>query len=325
MKRIIEDIRSGQFKKVYILYGDERYMLNVYLKKLLTALGASEDNMNYTKFEGKQAQEEAVIETCDTMPFFAERRVVLIEDSGLLKEKNEKLAGYLAELPDYLTLIFSEREIDKRGRLYKAAAVYDGVVEFKAPDEKDITNWIVAELKKNGKKIRRSVLEEFMNGCGTDMGYIACELEKLISYCGSREEITADDIKEICSPQIENRIFEMISDMAAGKRERALAVYNELLLLKEPPMKMMALMERQFRQLLDMRQLMSGGQGEKIIAQTLGMHPYAVKKNMPLARKYKEKEIRDILEEMIRFDEDIKSGRLNDRIAVELLLVGSGA
>ena len=321
MKRIAEDIKNGSFRQAYVFYGSERYMLKMYLNRLLSALGATDDNMNFNKFEGKNLSEDSIIETCETMPFFADRRIVLIEDSGFFKEKTEKLASYLEDLPEYLVIIFSETEMDKRNKLYKAAAKYDGVIEFKTPDEKDITNWILSELKKSGKKIRRSVLELFINGCGTDLGFISCELEKLISYTGGREEITAEDIDKICSFQVENRIFDMISDMAAGKRDKALKIYNDLILLKEPPMKMLALMERQFKQLLDIKQLASKGQGEKLIAETLGVHPYSVKKNMPLARRYSEKEMRAVLEEMARMDEDVKSGRLNDRIAVELLLI----
>lgn len=321
MKRIIEDIKSGQFRRAYVLYGDEKYLLKAYLKRLLEALGASDYNLNYTRFENKQASENDLIEICDTMPFLSDRRIVVLEDSGLFKEKNEKLAEYFNDLPEYLTVIFVNPDMDKRSRLYKSVSKYNGVIEFRTQDESYITNWILSEIKNSGKKIRRSTLEMFLSGCGTDLGFISCELEKLISYSGEREEITSEDIKQVCSPQIENRIFDMISDMASGKRKEALEKYNELILLKEPPMKMLALMERQFRQLLDIRQLLAKGQGEKLIAETLGLHPYAVKKNMPLARKYSENEIRDVLEEMVSYDEDVKSGRMNDRIAVELMLM----
>ena len=320
MKRIAEDIKTGSFASEYLLYGDERYMLKLYLNRLLGALGASDDNMNYTKIEGKQA-EDKIIEICETMPFFADKRVVLIEDSGFFKEKSDKLADYFAKPPEYLIVIFAENAIDKRSRLYKSVAKFDRVIEFKTLDEKDITALVLSELKKNGKKIRKPALETFLNGAGTDYGYISCELEKLISYAGEKEEITEEDIHEICSPQTENRIFDMISDMAAGRKNLALKAYRDLILLKEPPMKMLALMERQFRQLLDIKQLMSMGQGERMIVETLKIHPYAVKKSIPLARKYKESELREMLEEAVRCDEEIKSGLLNDRIAVELLLM----
>ncbi len=320
MKRISEDIKTGSFKSEYLLYGEEKHMLKLYLKHLLGALDATDDNMNYTRIEGKQS-EDGIIEICETMPFFSDRRVVLIEDSGFLKEKSDKLADYFANPPEYLVVIFAEGAIDKRNRLYKSVAKFDRVIEFKSLDEKEISMLVLSELKRNGKKIKKPALDAFLNGAGTDYGYIACELEKLISYVGEREEVTAEDIHEICSPQTENRIFDMISDMAAGRKSNALRAYRDLVLLKEPPMKMLALMERQFRQLLGINRLMADGYGEKMIAETLKIHPYAVKKSIPLARKYKESELREMLEEAVRYDEEIKSGLLSDRIAVELLLM----
>lgn len=321
MSKITEDIKTGEFRQAYLLYGEERYMCRAYLSRLLKALECSDDSMNYTKFEGKQASEDNIIEICETLPFFADRRVVLIEDTGLLKDKSDKLADYFKELPEYLTVIFSEKEIDKRNRLYKAVAKYERVEEFKLLEEKDIVNWILVELKKSGKKIKKSTLELFLNGTGEDMNFISCELEKLIAYTGEREEITADDINQVCSVRIENKIFDMISDMAAGKRSSALKNYNDLILLKESPMKMLVLMERQFRQLLHIKQMSIKGQGERLIADTLKLHPFVVKKNMPLARKYSESELTAMLERLAASEEDIKSGRLNERLAVELMLL----
>lgn len=321
MSKITEDIKTGEFRQVYLIYGEERYMCRLYLSKLLQALECSDDSMNYTKFEGKQSSEDAIIEICETLPFFADRRVVLIEDTGLLREKSEKLADYFKELPEYLTVIFAEKEVDKRGRLYKAVAKYDRVEEFKLLEEKDIINWVLVELKKSGKKIKKSTLELFLNGTGEDLNFISCELEKLIAYTGEREEITADDISQVCSVRIDNKIFDMISDMAAGKRSDALKNYYDLILLKESPMKMLVLMERQFRQLLCIKQLSLKGQGERLIADNLKLHPFAVKKNMPLARKYSESELEEMLEKLVSSEEDIKSGRINERLAVELMLI----
>ncbi len=322
MKKIADDIKNNSFNSLYLLYGEEKYILKLYLNKLLKALDAVDDSMNFTRFEGKQTAEKDIIEIGDTLPFFADRRVILIENSGYFKEKCERLPEYLKSIPEYLTIIFSEEEIDKRGRLYKAAAKQGCVCEFKTLSEAELSKMVAAELARSKKKIRKSTVEMFLSGAGTDFGFIACELEKLIAYSAEREEITEDDIAKICSPKIENRVFDMISDLAAGKKESAIRIYQDLILLKEPPMKMLALMERQYRIMLDMRQLLSKGMGENLIAETMGIHPYAVKKNMAIVRKYSEGELRGLLERIVGFDEDVKSGRISDRLAVEFALIG---
>ena len=321
MKQIAEDIKNRTFQNAYLIYGEDAYLRKRYRDTLLEALDAESDSMNFTRFVQKQATEDAIIAISETMPFFSERRVVLVEDSGLLKEKTEKLADYAAKLPEYLVLIFVESEADRRNRLYKALAKYDRVVRCTAPDEKGLTNWILVELKKNGKTIRRNTLEMFLSGAGSDLNFISCELEKLISYTGERSEILPEDIRAVCSVQIENRIFDMIADAAAGRREKALKEYYDLLLLKEAPMRILFLMERQFDQLLRIKELLERGEGEKLIAEQLKVHPYVVKKNLPLARKYPALRLRQAVEDMVRAEEDVKTGRLTDKMSVELMLV----
>lgn len=321
MNQLAEDIKKGEFKQLYLIYGEEEYFYKLYKNELLKALGALEDTMNFTRFEGKQCSEEKIIENCETMPFFSERRIVLVEESGFLKEKKEKLSAYVEKLPDYLVLIFAEKEIDKRNKLYKNIVKYERVIECKTLDAKSISSWVLMELKRNKKRIKKDALDHFLAGAGTNLNFISCEIEKLISYLGERSEITVEDINQICTVQIENKIFEMIADAAAGKREKALKGYYDLLLLKEPPMRILFLIERQFDQLLRVKELSMQGMGEKLIAEKLKIHPYAVKKNMPLARKYSIEELRNAVEDYLSAEQDVKTGKLVDKLSVELMLV----
>ena len=106
MKNIQADIKSGNFKQVYLLYGEEAYLKQQYKKNLVKALNPDGDTMNFNHYEGKGIDVKQLIDLCETMPFFAERRVVLLEDTGFFKNKCEELADYMKELPDYLYLVF---------------------------------------------------------------------------------------------------------------------------------------------------------------------------------------------------------------------------
>lgn len=95
MKNLQEDIKTGNFKKVYLLYGDEAYLKIQYKDKLLKALNPDDDTMNFSRYEGKGIEVNAMIDLCETMPFFADHRVVLVENSGFFKNKCEELADYI--------------------------------------------------------------------------------------------------------------------------------------------------------------------------------------------------------------------------------------
>ena len=119
MKQLNEDIKTGQLKKVYLLWGQEAYLRKQYRDRLRSAL-AGEDTMNCHYFQGKDTDTGEIIDLAETLPFLAPRRVIIVEDSGLFKKGGEALAEYLKRAADAAYFVFIEEEVDKRSRLYKA-------------------------------------------------------------------------------------------------------------------------------------------------------------------------------------------------------------
>ena len=140
MKNIQEDIKSVNFKSAYLLCGEEAYLKVQYKNKLLKALNPDDDTMNFNHYEGRNIDVKELIDLCETMPFFADRRVVLLEDTGFFKNKCDELADYMKELPDYLCLVFVEDEVDKRSKMYKAVKSCGRIGEFARQDEKTPEN-----------------------------------------------------------------------------------------------------------------------------------------------------------------------------------------
>lgn len=210
LKNIQEDIKSGKFKQVYLLYGEEAYLKQQYKRNLVKALNPDDDTMNFARYEGKGIDIRELISLFDTMPFFADRRTVLLEDTGFFKNKCEELADYMKNLPDYLYLVFCESEVDKRSRMYKAVKACGSIGEFKQQDEKTLMRWAAGILGKNGRKITQRDVELLLSMTGTDMGNLRMELEKLISYTEGREVVTAADIQAVCTTQTTNKIFDMV-------------------------------------------------------------------------------------------------------------------
>ena len=187
MKGLQEDIKTGNFKKAYLLYGEEAYLRQQYKEKLIKALNPDDDTMNFTRFEGKGIEVKEMIDLCETMPFFASARTILVENSGFFKNKCDELANYMKDLPDYLHLIFVEEEVDRRSRMYKAVKACGRISEFARQDEKTLMNWAAGVLAREGRKITARDMELFLTKTGTDMGnipYGAGEADHL--YHGTR-------------------------------------------------------------------------------------------------------------------------------------------
>ncbi len=321
MKSLKQDIKTGQFKQVYLLYGQESYLKKQYKNMFIKAMIPPGDTMNYAYYEGKNVNIAEVIDLAETLPFFAERRLIVFEDTGLFKAKGAELADYIKELPQTTYFIFIEQEVDQRSKLFKAVKAKGHITELKVQDAATLKKWVLGKIIKEKKKISESTIDFFLNKVGTDMEKIDTELEKLFSYTYERDVITNQDIEDICTTHISNNIFAMIDAVANKEQRKALDLYYELLAMKEPPMKILALLVKQYHMLYVTKSMVKKGFRQNEIASKLGVHPYASSKYMNQSRKFRSTDLRAILEEGVDLEERVKTGRLKDILAVEMFLI----
>lgn len=321
MKGLNEDIKSGNLKQIYLLYGEEAYLKKQYKDKLSRAILPEDDTVNYAYYEGKGIRPEELIDLAETMPFFAEHRLIVVENSGFFKNASPELADYMKSLPETVCFVFVENEVDKRGKMYKAVKAKGRVTELSRQDEKTLLYWIAGNVKKEGKRIKEASAKYLISKVGTDMENISKELEKLFSYTFGEDEITVQDIDAICTTQITNKIFDMIEAVAAKRQKKALDYYYDLLALKEPPMRILYLLSRQFKLLLHVKDLADKGYDRARIAKDAGLHPFVAGKYMEQCRAFRSRELRNIMEEAAQTEELVKTGRLGDVLGVELFIV----
>ena len=321
MKSINEDIKTGQLKGVYLLYGEEAYLKKQYKDKLTKAVLPAGDTMNYAYYEGKGTSVTELIDLAETMPFFAEKRLIVVENSGFFKNAEPELADYIKTMPDTVCFLFVENEVDKRGKLYKAVKDKGRAVELSRQDEKTLLYWIAGIVKREGKQIKESTARYLIARVGSDMENLEHELEKLIAYTLGENEITAEAVEEICTTQITNQIFAMVEAVAEKKQKKALDYYYDLLALKEPPMRILYLLSRQFRLLLQVKELLGKGYDKSTIAKSAGLHPFVAGKYIQQCRNFSSKELIGIMEDAADTEELVKTGRLSDRMSVELFIV----
>lgn len=321
MKSLKDDLESRNLKKVYLLYGEETYLKKLYKNKLKNAVIPSEDTMNLAVFEGKGIDVREVIAQAETMPFFADRRMILIENSGFFKTASLELAEYIPQMPQETCMVFVEDEVDRRGKLYKAVKNAGRAVELKRQDEKTLMNWVLSALRKEKKNITSSTMELFLTRTGNDMEFIQKELEKLLCYTMGRDVITSEDVEIICTVRTENKIFEMINAIAEKKQKKALDLYYDLLALKEPPMRILYLITRQFNLLMQVKEMLAQGFDQNTIAEKLKMQSFIVRNYARQARSFKIEELKRAVKDCVDAEESVKTGRMNDVMSVELLIV----
>ena len=161
----------------------------------------------------------------------------------------------------------------------------------------------------------------FIARVGNDMERLKSELDKLISFTLDKDIIEEEDIKAITSISLTNKIFELVKYITNNKIQDALDIYEDLVALKEPPLKIMILITRQFNQLLQIKELIAAGFNEKDIISNMKLNPYVVKNLMRQARGFDMAMLLSYVKNAIELEEAIKQGNINDKLALEMLML----
>lgn len=319
MQKLKNDIKNKTFSPCYLLYGEEDYLKKNYKKRLKEAI-VGDDTMNYSYYEGKGILLTEVIHIADTLPFFADSRLIIIENSGLFKSGGEALTEYLGEMPESTHIVFIEMDVDKRSRLFKKVKEKGDLVEMARQPDSQLASWAAGLLGKENLKITGKTMELFLNKVGNDMNTIATELEKLIAYTMGQEIVTDEDIKAVCTEQITNKIFDMIGFLAVKNRKSALMLYQDLLMLKEPPMRILFLIARQFNQLLMAKDIVMRGGNRDTASSKMKVAPFIAAKLMKQASSFTEEQLLGYVIACVEAEEAVKTGKMDDQLAVELLI-----
>lgn len=321
MKKIMQDIKENNFERFYLLYGSEDYLKHQYRDKLIKALVDAEDNMNYSYFEGKKINVSEMLDIGDTLPFFADNRVIVVENSGLFKKTPEGFEKRLENFPDSTHVIFVESEVDGRNRLNNWFKKNGYKTEMKPPTEGELRKWIAKLCKDENKQIYEKAVEYFIGAVGLDMLLIKNELEKLFAYVGERGEITVDDVRAICVNEADDTLYAMIDAIGNRNQKEALLLYRNLLELKQEPLFILSQLSRNVRKMLEVSELIKSGKSSDEIASAAGIPKWTINRYKSQIRHNGKESFIHMLEKCLETEANIKTGLVKDIVGVELLIV----
>jgi DNA polymerase-3 subunit delta len=322
MNEIESDIKSGSLRRIYLIHGEELYMVKEYTARLKSAaLGTAPEMLNLNVFEGK-ADVNDIINASETLPFMSDYRFVLVKDSKLFdagrKDDTEALKEYAQRVSDTTVLCFVEDKVDKRNSLYKAVKKYGACVEFSFLKDNELTAWV---CKKSDKKISSTVAMHLIKNVGTSMENLEGEIDKLVNYVSDGGAINEELVDELCSKSPETNIFEMVEAIGKKQPAKALEIYNNMLRMKQSPVYVLKMTARQFKLILECKYLQSKGDNAAAIAEKLSLRSFIVNGCLQQAKNFKMSVLVSAIKDCAKCDTDFKSGKISDRLGVEVLIL----
>jgi DNA polymerase-3 subunit delta len=289
-----------------------------------------------SKFDLHETPVEAVIEDVETLPFMVPRKIVVAKnatlftgakDTGKAEHDVERLAAYLKAPVDYAVLIFTVAadKLDERKKIVKALKEQDALVPCLPLTGDSLTRWVQDQAARRHFAFEPGAAEQLILYTGGHLQALQSELEKLSLYIGEGGRVGLPLVDELVIRSAEQNVFLLVEDIVQLRLDKALATLDELLKMKEEPIKIVLLLARQFRILLQVKELTKQGLSHQQIASQIGLHPYAVKLADGQTRKYDTAKLSGILERLADLDFRMKSGGIDKVLGLELFLLGLAA
>jgi len=323
MQRIKTDIKCNNFKNIYLLFGPETFLIDYYTTQIISA-NVDEDSkeFNLLSFSAQIPDDSEIDSFINSYPFMSEKKVLCIRNSGIFKKSGDAIKIFWSEIieniPDYAIIIFAENEIDKRNALYKLINKNHTACEIEYQKPADLTSWTVNVLKKLSKTVSHQDASYIVELCGPAMQNIHSEAEKLASYITERTEITRNDIEQIVTKNIENRVFDMMDDIAEGRNEAAFKKLADLKALNEEPIKIISIIFNKY----SMYKKLSLLKGKPLpeICRVCGLYEKYAKNYLRHLNAISSDKINRVMNRCMEMDFGIKAGNTEKWLGVELII-----
>ncbi|WP_040948321.1 DNA polymerase III subunit delta [Gorillibacterium massiliense] len=323
----------GNEMPVIVCYGPETFLIREYIDGLIKKkIDPEHMELAVSRYDLAETPLEVVLDDAETAPFLVPVKVVLAKnaafltgakESGKVEHKTERLAEYLASPADDSVVIFTvdAEKLDERKKIVKTLKEKKALKAFPSLPPEEQSRWVSRRADARKVTMDPKAIEAFVLLTGGQLQTMATELDKLALYAGEGGKITRETVEALVVRSTEQNVFLLIEDIVQRRMEKAFALLYELLKMKEEPIKLVALMARQFRLILQVKELLAEGYSQQQIASQLGSHPYPVKLAAEQGRRYAADKLAEILSGLADLDYQMKSGKIDKVLGMEMLML----
>ncbi len=329
----------------YILHGEDEFSRTEQVRKFRAQMGDPQfADLNTAWFDGRKATLGELQHTCDAIPFLSDRRLVIVEGMlarfdprrGKSDEEGEEtveeanpvlakdLKEYLTRLPETTRLVFVEsKTLAKNNPILKQAESDKKnahVKEFEEPKTRDLPKWIRERVKEKGGAIEPDAVEELAAHVGTDLRLIDNEIEKLLTYRNG-QAIRAQDVRALVASVRESDVFALVDALGHRETGAALKLLHAQFDHNAAPGYLLSMIVRQFRLLLQMRDLAARGKTLDAAREQLKLHPFVAEKTWKQSLNFTLPQLEAIYQKLLDVDVAIKTGRSEPIVALDVLIV----
>lgn len=318
---------------VYLLYGSERFLIEEAREKLMkSTLNKQSAEFDIAVYDMNEIPIEYALEDAETIPFLADKRVVILKNPtfltagmkfpSLIEHNVKKLEQYLNNPSPYSIVIFEAPydKLDERKKIVKLLKRTAKVFQTSPLHDNKMNDWISEECEKLHIAITEDAIHQLTLLVGNDLGKLKSELDKLALYVQSDDQVTVETVNLLVSRSLENNVFVLVDHVVYKRIDKAFQALYDLFEHKEEPIKIVALLARQFRIISQVIELGKRGYSQKQMASFLKLHPFAVQQAVRQSRQLCAEECFNMIQELTEADYLMKTGKFDKKLLLELVL-----
>ena len=328
-----KELKMGKLNSIYLLYGEELFLLENCLKKIKGLFGECVKGINYILIDEQNVAE--IIDDIETPSFGYEKKLIIAKNTGLFKKEGKKKSGDLYKLKEKLinyinenlkvigeavVLVFTEEEADEKSDLFKTIDKCGVTCKFEFQKPAQIEKRIKEICNAYKVNIDAQTLRYFIECCGTNMQDLINEIRKLIEYAGENGTIKQEDIDKLSIKKIESVIFDLTDNLGKKDIASALEVLHNLIYEKEPLAKILVTLYNHFKKLYITKMAL---RENKELTTSLNLKQnqmFLTTKYKVQSKYFKENELRSILQDLCDLDYNFKSGKIDLQVGMETIL-----
>ena len=329
---------------IYLWYGDDDFSMRERLEELKQAIGPEAvRDVNVTELDGTDLSWDRLVAVCQTVPFMAERRLVVVR--GLLSaaegwgrerrggraiggpgsqkrtaEEGSGLVGALEGMPQTTDMVFTDKRLSRDNSLRQRLERIARVQQFPNLRGEPLYRWVRERVARKGGHIDPPALRLLCDLVDGNLWAMDGELEKLVLYSGERP-IGEEDVRALSTVAREASIFSAIDAILEGRAEMAQRLMQQLMTSGATVPYILAMLARQLRQLVLGRELLNGGASSTEVGKGLGITAdFVLRKTVSQARATSMLQLRALYQRLLEADVAIKSGQMEGELGLQMLV-----
>lgn len=332
MQRELEKIKKGQYANVYVLHGTEDYLMQR-MKQAIKAIVPEEDHeLNISQYSAVDTSLVDIISDAMSLPFLSETKIIFVENCYFLtgekvkttiEQPQEVLLEYV-EQPNpstILVLLAPYTALDKRKKIVKTLQEKATTISVMPMSPEETAQYMQQEVGSVGYRVDRDVMTFFLERVNFQLSLAMKEWQKLALATLTTKVITKQIVETLVPKSLESNVFSLGEFVLSQQTQKAIQTYRELVLQKEEPIKLLALLISQYRLLLQIKVLQEKGYQHIDIVKLLKQHPYRVQVGMAQANRFSLSQIATVFRQLIQTDYQLKTSAMDKQFIVEMALM----